>query len=220
MQFENKGRSSEVIPGSDRDTSNLNLVGVSTTDSIRNRSEGTIGGTGAGATRGEPRVVIQLEPALYQSLQSLLQGRNFLDDVLHDRASQNNRSKIIYSNFLEEILHGRTLQDNRSEIIHSDYLDDVLHGRTPPDINPPEIIHMKNGDTITSDGYNFSIVDRNGKPVTVVERTDHNNIPGNVEYRLSNGAIYHSGCWGDNLFYPDGTRVPFSTNRFAPIKLP
>lgn len=75
-------------------------------------------------------------------------------------------------------------------------------------------ITVSNGDQLTLGGmHGFSLVDKDGMPVTVVKTLDSGAMDAPVEHVLSNGAIYRSrGGWNHNesITWPNGDVVRFS----------
>lgn len=75
-------------------------------------------------------------------------------------------------------------------------------------------ITVSNGDQLTLGGmHGFSLVDKDGMPITVVRTLDSGAMDAPVEHVLSNGAIYRSrGGWNHNesITWPNGDVVRFS----------
>ncbi|HEY9731742.1 MAG TPA: hypothetical protein V6C89_07510 [Drouetiella sp.] len=75
-------------------------------------------------------------------------------------------------------------------------------------------ITVSNGDQLTLGGmHGFSLVDKDGMPVTPVKTLDSGAMDAPVEHVLSNGAIYRSrGGWNhdESITWPNGDVVRFS----------
>lgn len=75
-------------------------------------------------------------------------------------------------------------------------------------------ITVGNGDQLTLGGmHGFSLVDKDGMPVTAVKTLDSGAMDAPVEHVLSNGAIYRSrGGWNhdESITWPNGDVVRFS----------